>query len=161
MENINYNNALSTSFKFVIDVIPSLTYFAQSVTIPTLTVDSIETKIRNYRAKLPDNHMVMDDLMLQFLVDEDYYNYDQLRLWMLKCVKAKDDDDGTLNELLSDIYISRLDSNKKEIAKFVFKGAFPSMLGSLNLANNVADADIVMSDITFGYQSYEIVYTNR
>ena len=75
MEEINYNNALSTSFKFVIDIIPSLTYFAQSVTIPTLTVDSIETKIRNYRAKLPDNHMVMDDLMLQFLVDEDYYNF--------------------------------------------------------------------------------------
>ncbi|MEG1299132.1 MAG: hypothetical protein RSC93_00315 [Erysipelotrichaceae bacterium] len=161
MEEINYNNALSTSFKFVIDIIPSLTYFAQSVTIPTLTVDSIETKIRNYRAKLPDNHMVMDDLMLQFLVDEDYYNYDKIRLWMLKCVKAQEDDDGSIGELLSDVYVSRLDSNKKEIAKFVFKGAFPSMLGSLNLASNVADADIIVSDITFAYQSYDIVYTNR
>lgn len=154
---MNYNNAISTSFKVNVDKIPELTYFAQSITLPGFSVNPIETAYRNNKIKYPDNVVIKDDFIIQFLVDEDFYNWDKIRLWFLEC---QGEDVNILN-LMSDVYVIRLDSNKNPIARITLKGAFPINVGAITNSHNISDPDIVPCDVSFAFQELTIDYFNR
>lgn len=151
----NYNAAINTSFKFFIDKSPELTYFVQNVVFPNVSVNAQYHGIRNNIAKIPGNVVNYSDLILTFLVDEDFNNYDTLYAWLLESRDATDSG-PKIKKMMSDISLFRLNSNKVTIAEIKYKDAFPVDIGTFSYVTNGSDPDVLVCDVTFAFQTFEI-----
>lgn len=145
----NYNEAFSSSFELVINRFPELLYFVTSVTLPSVTVDGVRTTFKNQRTFYSDNVIEYGQLILTFQVDEDFENYDALFKEFKLQEKASEGNGGNIKEILHDLTLIRLSSNKVPIALIKFTDASLTSLGSINYTTTSSEADIIICDITF------------
>lgn len=147
----NRNQALGTSFKLEIPGLDEYNYFVQTAPLPGINMAGIETPYRNNATNVPSNRVEYDPLNITFLVDEDYENHSQLRLWMHKYAMGKE----PILEVCKDITLHILDSNKQPRQSFIFYVAYPTMMSELQLESNVSDATSLICSATFRYQYYD------
>jgi hypothetical protein len=145
----NYNEALTTSWELVFNKFPDLIYFAQSVTIPSVTVDGIKTSFQNQRMYLPDNQIDYGQLNISFIVDEDFENYDAILEEFKRQETAGKGNGNKIREILHDLTVIRYSSNKVPIAVFKFTDASLTNLGSINYTSTGAEAEIIICDVSF------------
>lgn len=150
----NFDDALNTNFVFKFTKCPQLTYNIQSVTFPSVTIGEIHTPWQNHKGYFPDNVLEYDSLVVNFLVAENFADYDYIFKRMKECQTPNED---TIRENFDDLHVFRLDSNKEPIFDIVFKDAFCTNLGSLDYMSNVSDADGLFCVATFRYQTFEII----
>lgn len=155
----NYNNAINTAFQFYTNRSPELTYFVQGVTLPNVSVNAQLHGYRNNTVKIPGNVVNYGDLILTFLIDENFSNYDFLYDWLIESRDAAHSQDKIRN-MMSDLTLFRLNSNKVKIAEIKYKDAFPVDLGSVSYMTNSTDPDVLVCDVTFSYQTFEIQKRN-
>lgn len=156
----NYNEALTTNWQLVFSKFPEIDYFAQSVTIPSISVSGTRTNFKNQRMFSPDNLIDFGQLTVTFTVDEDFNNYDAL---LREFFNQEKNTDGTnkIRDLLHDVSVIRMSSNKVPIATFKFTDASLNSLGSINYTSTGAEPDILVCDATFNVtQMYIIPYRN-
>lgn len=145
----NYNEALATSWMLVFNKFPDLIYFAQSVTIPGVTTSGIRTTFKNQRTFMPDNQIEFSDFTAQFIVDEDFANYDALLQEFFVQEKATQGNGNNIRELLHDFSVVRLSSNRVPIAVFKFTDASLNSLGSISYNTTGSEPDLLICDVTF------------
>lgn len=150
---MNYNNAISTSFKLEIEGLEDFTYFVQRTSMPQVECSAIPVPFQKWQVKLPDNVIVYEDLVVEFLVDEDFVNYDALFKWLLR---ARDANSPLIAECFKEISLFRLSSNKVPIAEIVFHDAFPTTLSDIPLQSNTSTADPLTCTVRFSYQTFNI-----
>ena len=80
-------------------------------------------------------------------MDEDFENYIQLCTWM----RAFIDDDDWRN-LIKDIKLHILSSNKSTLLTYTFKGAFPTSMGEVMFESSVMDTTQIAFNVEFRYQ---------
>lgn len=156
----NYNQALSTSFKLEIPGASSFNYFVQITSLPSLNAAGVETPYKNHQGVVPSNRIDYDPLNVNLLVDEDYENWDYLRLWMHKAAGYAYNTstrEPPISEEMKDIDLHILNSNKQSIKIVRFFGAFPVMLGELSLETSVTDPQPIISSVVFRYQYYDFL----
>lgn len=156
----NYNPALISSWIISFAKIPEIVYFAQNVTLPSVSVDAIPVPFKNFRNPIPDNTIVWGDITISFIIDEEFINYDRLIKEFLLQEKATDGNANNHNELFSDMTVTRMSSNNRELSKFVLKNISLNSLGSINFNSNSTDPDSIFCDATFSVGRMEIV-TNK
>lgn len=144
----NYNEALVTNWQLVFESFPGIDYFAQSVTIPSITVDGIRVPHKNQRMFVPDNLIEYGQLTVTFIIDEDFENYDILLEEFRKQEKATQGNGNNIRELLHDVSVIRYSSNKVPIAVFKFRDASLTNLGSINYTSTVSEAEVILCDIS-------------
>lgn len=149
--NYNRNPALQTSFRMVFPYMEELNYSIQTVELPGLTMAGVETPWRNHQASAPSNRIDYDLLNFTFIVDEDFANFNGLRLWMHRITKTND----IMVKELQDCTLHVLDSNKNPKFKVVFFGSYPSMLTAIPLESSTTDAMPVICTATLRYQYYD------
>lgn len=144
----NYNNALTTSWIVTFHHLPNLQYFCQSLTLPSMNVDYIPVNFRNYTGKVPDNKINFGDLVLTFIVDEDYVNYDSLMDELF--LQEDSSQEMTYNNtVLHDITVTRLSSNNVPIARYHLEACSLNSLAGLNYSTTQSDPDLVVCDASF------------
>ena len=152
MENIieNYNLAYSTNFKLEIPHIPYANYFLQQVTLPTINNMGQELYYKHNQTVTYNNSTEWGPLNTVILMDEDFENYIQLCTWM----RAFIDDDDWRN-LIKDIKLHILSSNKTTLLTYTFKGAFPTSMGEVMFDSSVMDTTQIAFNVEFRYQYFE------
>lgn len=144
----NYNEAFLTSWKFVCNKFPDLVYFAQLVTIPSISVSGIKLHYKNQNTTLPDNVIDFGQLIISFIVDEDFNNYDRLIGEFFKQERAPTGE-GSIRKILHDITVIRLSSNNVPIAQFDFKDCALNNVGSISYTSTGTEPDLAICDVSF------------
>lgn len=147
----NLNNAVATSFHMIFPKSKIFTYYIQSVNFPAVSLGNIDFAYRNNRVSLPDNTIIYDQLTCSFIVDEYFDNYMYIYNWMQECRAAKQI--VKFNDLLDDVVLYRFSTNKIKIAEITYHMAYPVSLGSIQYVSNSTDADVLLCDVTFAYQT--------
>lgn len=152
MSDINRNPALGVSFLLEIPQAKELNYFIQTVDVPGLTMAGVDTPFRNAQASVPSNRIDFDQLNLTFLVDEGWANWNYVFEWMKRTRTGK----NPISDTMSDITLNLVNSNKNLNKLLVFRGAYPTLLGSLPLDSTVVDSNPIVCSLSFRYQDFEL-----
>jgi len=176
IENRNFLSPIG--FKFTIDKLKGVEFFCQSASIPAITMNSADQGTRFNKVRHPGDELYYEDLFIRFLVDENMKNWYQVHDWMREIttpysskefefsrggVKSINDRDGSKtkrmgtydNQWLSDCSLFILSSNYNPVAEFIFKGAFPISLTTLNFDASVPDINYFTAECVIRYNYYD------
>ena len=152
----NLNEAFVTSWQMVCNDFPEIVYFAQNVTVPSISISFVPVPFRNQLAKYPDNKIEFGSLTVTFIVDEDFNNYDKLFKEFLKIETAEDGQGSNIRSVLHDITVTRLSSNNVPIARFIFTDCSLADIGSINYTTTGSEPDVAVCDVSFNVTRMEI-----
>ena len=81
-----HNQLLPTSYKFVLARAPQLTFYCQSLSLPTISTDTITQESPFTDISNPAGKISFEDLTLNFVVDEKMANWLEIYHWMTSLV---------------------------------------------------------------------------
>lgn len=177
-KNINKSILNKNNFRLLIDKVPTVEYYVQTVTIPGVTfTETVSAAGVGLDAYFPGDKVAFDTLSVSFLVDEDLENFKEMYDWMNSIVPIKDPSDyknyvdsqttstGQLSAVENDLnqysMITLVCNTNKNIANrfFRFYDAFPISLSAIELASG-ADSDPVVATVEFRFTYYDIESTS-
>jgi len=169
---ISNRNFLSTGgFKFILNRIPKVSFFANQAEIPgiSLGVSNQPTYLKDI--DIPGDKLEYEDFRLTFLVDENLENYMQIQKWIrglgypesLKEIfdlqnepPNVDNRVSELRNIYSDGSLIVLNSTYNPQFKVVFQDMFPYQLTSLQFNSGETDIEYFTAEVSFKYTIYNI-----
>lgn len=144
-------NPLVTSggYKIVFDRAPNVTFFAQAVNIPGISVNEVAIARPQINAYVPGDKLIYEPLTLTVLLTEDLDNYKEIYTWLYQSVM-----ENNSSKQYSDITIFSLTSKNNPNKEVVFKNAFPVSLGAVNFTVQETDTVYGQVDMTFRYDYF-------
>jgi len=171
---INKSILNKNNFRLLIDKVPTVEYYVQTVNIPGLSFnETVQPVGAGVDAYFHGDKVEYETLNVSFLVDEDLSNYKEMYDWMMGIVPVKDTDDfasltgsqkNTLSvsgmdgdNLKTTSQITLVTNTNKNIPNrfFKFYDAFPISLGALELQSGAETAPVTC-DVQFRFNYYEI-----
>ena len=174
MTEINKSILNKNNFRLLIEKVPTVEYYVQTVSIPGLsfneTVQPIGVGVDAY---FHGDKVEFETLNVTFLVDEDLKNFQEMYNWITQIVPVADPSDyerltggkkNTLgvsqmdgDELKTSSQITLVTNTNKNIPNryFRFYDAFPISLGSLEMQSGAETAPVTC-DVQFRFNFYEI-----
>ena len=172
--NINKSILNKNNFRLLIEKIPTVEYYVQTVNIPGLSFTNIKVGAGvGLDAKFPGDKIEFGKLTVKFLVDEDLENFKEVYQWMNAIVPIKDPADfgayvgttqtatGLLSGIDNDMNqysdITLVTNTNKNIPNkfFRFHDCFPVSLGELELISG-GDSEPVTCQVEFEFSYYDI-----
>lgn len=172
----NQNGLYGNHFRFTLESLPDLTFFAQTVQIPNITVPIVDrgnpfTKIREV-----GDHLNYGSFQVTYLVDSALKTYSSLYWWIKGYgfphsydevkefrevrrkrshlpnpqVKDLEKTNAVLTILLPDI--------DKTVAEIQFIDVVPTTLGEIEFSSIDGDAPILRTVVTFECTAFELVF---
>lgn len=152
-ETLNRNPALGTSFLLEIPGARHLNYFVQTAALPGLMMGGVDSPYTNHQASVPSNRIEFEPLNLTFLIDEEWRNWEFIFDWMKRIRRGRE----TILEVMSNVTLHLVNSNKNMNVQVEFQGAYPSTLSELPLESSTVDSLPLVATVSFRYQDYSIV----
>lgn len=158
---IGVRNHLSpTSYRVVIPKLPKMTYFIQSISIPSIAMGSIE--IPAYKGlpkqEAPSYLDISDEIILNFIIDENMENWNEIYDWMTKIVPS-DENNASVSikdELYSNIIVLIYTNGKVLKKKITFHKCYPINLGSFEFNSSLTEIDPLVVSSNFQYSHFTI-----
>lgn len=159
----NVNFLSPVGFVFKIKKTPTLNYFVQSVTLPSLSIEPID--MPNPFSKIPfaGTTLSYETLSVTFKVDEDMKNYLELHNWLSGLGFPKQFDqykrlaEKPIGEgVVSDLTLLINTSSKNPNMEVVFYDAFPISLSTLTFDMTAEEISHVTCTVEFKYGRYVI-----
>lgn len=148
MTNVNLNNAQSQNWMLIIGGSSDIMFKSKNFNIPTVSCGVTPlggTESRQFVTV--GDHLELDDMSYEFLVDSDYKNFEAIFDWITSNVET-----GTVK--YEDVTVELLDSNGHSRGlKIVFTNAWPIMLSTIPLDSENADTDMQCS-VSFRYDRF-------
>ena len=178
MTEINKSILNKNNFRLLIDKVPTVEYYVQSVNIPGLSfTETISAAGVGLDAFFPGDKVSFETLDISFIVDEDLENFKEIYDWMDAIVPVSDPAayeayvgsvktgsgtysavDNDLNQY-SDVTLV-LNTNKNIPNRFLrFHDAFPISLSGIELQSG-AEAEPVTCNVSFRFTYYEVKTTS-
>jgi hypothetical protein len=160
-ENTNY---LATNyFKFLLKRIPNFEFFVQSANLPMMSTRAINqpTTLGTF-PKIPATNFYFDDLMVNFMVNNDMKNWIEIYDWMKGIGNLKTDynnlpyDPADPNGVFSTATLIVTNSQYAPLMQAVFYYVFPRSLGGINFTSQNTSTDPVSCTVNFSYSYYEV-----
>lgn len=178
MVDINKSLLNKNNFRLLIDKVPTVEYYVQSVNIPGLQFTEVNQPFGiGVDAFFPGDKVTFDTLSVTFLVDEDLENFKEMYDWMQAIVPVSSGADfksfvesttvssGELAKINNDLnqyaQITLITNTNKNLPNkyFRFYDCFPIKLGGLELQSG-ADSETVTCNIEFRFTYYDIKTTS-
>ena len=153
------NNYLANNFfKLEFTRLPTVTYFCQQVNLPSLTYDAV-----NFPTTLgiphvaPGGRFTYDDLVVQFIVDEDMKNWIEVYEWM-QSIGVLNDINDTIphNDKFSNVKLTVMNSAYNPNLQITFYDVFPIGLSGIEFNSSLPDTIPIVASATFGFNYYKI-----
>ena len=157
--------------KFLIERIPTVEFFCQTVNIPEISIGNrtIETRVKAYDT--PGDKMTFGDLNLTFMINENMDNYYEIYKWLKGMTNPKHEEEFAnylrgvyepgrptdYQKITTDARLLVLDSNFNSITSVVFENLFPVSLSGVRLSADATDIDYVTADVSFKYTLLEFI----
>lgn len=167
--NSNYLNPLG--FRFMVKKLPNVNYFCQTVTLPSVSIESIQSATPLGSLYYPGGKVVYDQLSVSFKVDEDLNNYKEIHNWIIGLGHPKTLDQyknlsissevpnkkvGTAASVTSDGSLIILTSHKNANHSIKFIDLFPMMLSEIQFDSTQSNVEYLQATAQFRYLRYEI-----
>jgi len=177
MASINKSILNKNNFKLIVDKLPTVEYFVQSVNIPGLSFTEVEFGAGvGLDAFFPGDKVSFDNLEVTFLVDEDLENFKEVYDWINAIVPIHDPKDfkdftgskstkgvlaGIDNDLNQYSMITLVTNTNKNIPNkfFRFYDCFPTALSGMELKSGES-GEAVTCTVTFRFTYYDIESTS-
>ena len=178
MVDINKSLLNKNNFRLLIDKVPTVEYYVQSVNIPGLQFTEVNQPFGiGVDAFFPGDKVTFDALSVTFLVDEDLENFKEMYDWMQSIVPVSSSSDfqsyvdsqktttGELSNINNDLnqysQITLITNTNKNIPNkyFRFYDCFPISLGGLELLSG-SESETVTCTAEFRFTYYDIKTTS-
>lgn len=158
----NANFLSPIEFKLILDKLPNVEFFVQSVNIPGISSGATERPTPFKSLFEPGDKLSYDDFNISVACDEDMVAYREISDWLISITKPESYDQykvaaSTKTGLKTDGTLVILNSNKNGNVKIKFKDLFPVSVGSMQLNTTGTDVTPPTFEITFKYTSYDVV----
>ena len=163
-------NPLSPNgFQFSISKLPDISFFAQQVNLPGLTLGEPTFSTPFSTQPIPGDTLSYSELNLEFLVDENMTNYKVLYNWIValgfpesydQYINQQSSDTIAYAELAknySDATLQILDSNNQPIQTIQFYDVFPTTIESMTFASTNDDVRYITGQCTFKFGWYKFL----
>ncbi len=144
-----YNNS---HFMFVNKSFKKVEFACTGVSIPGISLNATVQVSRYSDVKHPGDKLEYEDLSLEFLVDEELKNYQEISDW-LKSIQSTSHTE--INKTVSDSKITIYNSSHKLIGTYTFKDSFPISLSSIQLSVDETGVVFPKATVSLTYTSYE------
>ena len=74
--------ASPTQFRFIIQKLPEVQFFTQTINIPGVSVDGLIQPTALSQISIAGSDLSYEDLSVSFLIDEEYRNYREVFDWL-------------------------------------------------------------------------------
>lgn len=158
---------LIPQYKFSIQKIPELTYMLQEVTLPSVSLDSIDQRSSLASIPLPGDQMTFDSLQVDFLVDNVMANYVAVFNWIQGLGFPEshkqyqdyiDKYSGTESaKAYSDGTLTIMDGLGNPVREIQFVDLVPISLEGLTFTNTQQDVQYMVGRATFRYTLYKFL----
>lgn len=163
------NNSLLNggNFRFSIEKAPNLSFFVNSVILPSIFLQPVNTENPFTTIPLPGDHLYFDPLVISFLVDEDLRGYIEVYSWMRGLGFPTDFREysdlvagaklsSIKQETTSDITLMTMTGSRNTNVIFDFIDAFPTNLTAPRLETSLAGASTLTCEATFHYSHFNV-----
>ncbi len=156
------NNYLSSNFfQFQLFRTSLITYFCQAVTIPSTNLSPIEMPNSLGRPnQFIGGRYSHEPLAVQFVVDEDMKNYQEIFNWLTAIYNYESDSNiiaGTqTKQFFSDASVLITNSSYTPKLKFNFKNTYPISLSAINFSSLLTDSEPVIATVQFNFETFSI-----
>ena len=166
----NMNPLSPSGFKFLINKLPKMHFYCQTVNLPGIILGEPEYATPFSNIPIPGEKLSFGDLTLQFLVDETLENYQSIQRWLFGLGFPKEysqyidfinsdtitaGPNSELSRNYSDASLFILTNNNTESKLLSFKNVFPSSLESLTFTGVDNDIQYLVGQVTFKYSYYD------
>jgi hypothetical protein len=161
-------------FKFTLARAPSINYFVQSASLPSITLNRVDVSNPFIKIPMAGDHLDFGEFTLTYKVDEDLQNYLEIYNWLIgigfpdsfeqyKSIDSirKGKNTGLADPLrgygvFSDATLTILSSAMNPLHHVVFNDAFPTSLSELEFNTTDPDITYITSTVTFAYRKFSI-----
>lgn len=163
----NINPLNPNGFLMSIQRLPTVTYFAQSISLPAMSLGAAMQATPRVKVPWAGDQLTFEALTVKFLVDEQLLNYRALYDWMIALGAPEDPDQfaslvattdisKTIAEA-SDATIQVLSGSNNPIQTIRIIDAVPTQLDGFDLIANADQVQYITGTVTFDIQRYEFV----
>lgn len=165
----NINPLSPNGYMFSINKLPNLSYFAQSVSLPVITLGAAEVATPFVTIATPGEKPEFGSLSVQFLVDEKMENFKAIHNWInglgfpdnyeqySEFNRGDSVNNSEYSKNTSDATLIVLGNNNNPIQTIQFYDCWPDSLGSLTFTSNNQDVQYLVGEVTFRYSHYQFV----
>ena len=162
----NLNMVSPLGAKFVIKRMPTINFFVQAVSLPSVTMGENQVPTPFSKLQVPGDQLMFGDLVIQFRVDEDLKNYLEMYNWMRSITRTDGFEESTawVNEpnqmsehrVYSDATLTIMNSAMNSNVEVGFTDVYPSSIAELPFMTTMNDVDYIETTITFKYRKFEV-----
>lgn len=166
IQNFKQNYLSPIEFRFVINRLPYVSFFTQRASLPGISMNPASQPNPFKMLYHSPDTMTYDQLTVEFRVDENMKNYDEIYNWMIglafpdrfpQFADLKESDAG----LYSDATFLIMSNGRNPNIEYKFKNIFPISLTSIDLDTTSGDVNYITASVTFQIESYEITTGNN
>lgn len=153
---LDISTAAVSNYYCVFENIPNIVYFLQKFTIPGVSAKNISIERPQGGEKLPvfAHSLTYEDLMLSFIMDEDFTSYFTLYKWMFENQYRYYNEDCYTRMMLV-----VLNNAKVPIIRLTFHSVLPVSIDSVPLESQSAEP--ILWTASFTYYSYKVDYLTK
>ena len=153
----NYNTLSPISFKFAFEALPNVTYFCQSVSLPSLTLGevTVPTPLRDYTVH--GDNVTYSTIDISFIVDENMENYLEIFNWMRGLAPTTDlsqrrglesnSRTGVTTTGILTILTNNMNANKT----VMFYDCWPTTLGEIAFDSTQTEVPVIATAASFNF----------
>jgi len=163
----NQNFLSPLGFRFLIQKMPNVNFFIQTVNIPSVSTG--ETTMPSPFVAIPvgGDHLTFGSLSITYKIDEDMKNYRELHDWINgigfpeSFQQRKDEDKKSAGlkaskDLLSDGTLVILNSNMNPNLEVTFKDLYPVSLSDVQFDLSQTDVEYITATADFRFRSFSV-----
>jgi hypothetical protein len=153
----------NNKYEFVIDRLPHVTFFIQSVVIPDVSLVGTQVPSPYVSVPIPGNILNYGELQVTYIMDEDMRAWREIYDWMYNLGNPESKNKigdltqtlGRRNSVTSDASLLVKSNANNPRVKFTFKDMFPTTLGGVTLSS-AEGQEFITSTISFLYSHYNV-----
>ena len=134
--------------------IEDLAFLCRATTIPDMTIGIVNVPFRGRNIKIAGDRTIAEWSVTAYN-DTNFKLRNAFERWQ-NGINNMTDNEGLTNpvDYQVDAFVDHLDRNGNTIKSYTLRGAFPTVLGAIDLSYDEATA-IEQFDVTFNYQYFE------
>lgn len=153
----------NNKYEFIIERLPHVTFFIQSISIPDITLNGTVISTPFVAIPIPGNILSFGELQIGYIMDEDMKTWSEIYDWMYNLGDPESRNKinnltqipGRPNSVTSDATVLIKSNSNNPRIKLSFKDIFPTTLGGFQLSSNESQ-EYITSTISFLYTHYTI-----
>jgi hypothetical protein len=152
-------------FKLQIKKTPTVNYFVQKASIPSITLGAADVDTPFTKIPFPGTKLTFGNLQVTFKVDENMLNYLEIYSWLRDVgfpdnfaqysnIAGQQMTSG--NGVFSDITLIVLSSAMNPNMEITFFDCFPVDLSELEFDSTLSDVDYLTATVTFALRRFDV-----